>query len=122
MRKPIVGFLFDLMFRPYLVDLADLTEDDLLVLGIADYLQKPPEYVLEVASRECGIIFTIEDYTREGELPPMLRLWLRGNSPCPEHQTKQLKQLKSKKPAAYRKLKNRGADIINFIRGHPKQR
>ena len=112
-----MGFLFDLMFRPYLVDLAALTEDDLLVLGIADYLQKPPEYVLEVASQECGIIFTIEDYSREGELPPMLRLWLRENNPC---QTQEKKQSKSKKPEAYRKLKNRGVDIINFIRGHPK--
>jgi hypothetical protein len=109
-----VGFLLDLAFRPDKLDQADMSDDDILLSNIADHLDCSIEYVIEVAAKESGTIFTVEEFFATGSLAPMLRLWLRENNPCP-------KQSKSKKLEAYRKLKNRGVDIINSIRGHPKQ-
>jgi len=109
-----VGFLLDLAFRPDKLDQADLSDDDILLSNISNHLDCSIAYVIEVAAKESGTIFTVDEFFATGSLAPMLRLWLKENNPCP-------KQLKSREPEVYRKLKNRGVDIINFIRSHPKQ-
>lgn len=109
-----MGILFDLAFRPDKLDQADLSDDDILLSDIANHLDCSIAHVIEVAVKESGTIFTVNEFFATGRLPPMLRLWLKENNPCP-------KQSKSRELAAYKKLRNQGVDIINFIRGHHRQ-
>ena len=78
-------FILILMFRPdklepvtYNINPMMMESRD-LVLEASNILDRDEEYVLRFVASKVGCSVDFDDWFRTGELPPMMKQWLRQN-------------------------------------------